>query len=125
LQLSMSYDVYRLLTPLQVINFPWRMLAFITPIGIILVVVIADQLMGRYPIRAIWRAVACGWLASLIVLSPITSSVTGSYGSLAAPGQFPSMALFTAPQYVDSKPSRGSRSAHSLSDRSITCFSRK
>jgi hypothetical protein len=101
LQLSMSYDVYRLLTPLQVINFPWRMLAFITPIGIILVVVIADQLMGRYPIRAIWRAVACGWLASLIVLSPITSSVTGSYGSLAAPGQFPSMALFTAPQYVD------------------------
>ena len=75
LQLSISYGVYRLLTPLLVINFPWRMLAFITPIGIVLVVVIADEFMRRHPIKILWRAVACIWLASLVVLSPITSSL--------------------------------------------------
>ncbi len=101
LQLRISYDVYRLLTPLQIINFPWRMLAFITPIGVILVMVIADDLMRRYPIRVFWGALMGGWFASLVVLSPITSSLVIENGFYAAPGQFPTMGLFTAPRDVD------------------------
>ena len=75
LQLKISYDVYRLLPPLQVINFPWRMLALITPIGVILVVVIADELRRRYPNKGLWALLVGVWLASLVLLSPITSSV--------------------------------------------------
>ncbi len=101
LQLRISYGVYRLLSPLQVINFPWRMLAFITPIGIVLVVVIGSDLMSRYPIRVLWPALAGAWLASLVVLSPVTSSTAINYGFYATPGQFPPTELFTAPKYVD------------------------
>ncbi len=101
LQLRISYFVYRILTPLLVINFPWRMLAFITPLGIVLVVIIADDLMRRFPIRFLWRAVAGAWLALLIVLSPISSSPAINLGFLNAPGQFPAMGLFTAPTYVN------------------------
>ena len=100
LQLRFSYGLYRILTPLLVINFPWRMLAFITPIGIVLVVTIADVLMRRFPIRFLWRAVAGVWLASLIVLSPITSSPAITY-FFTPPGQFPAIGLFTAPTYVN------------------------
>lgn len=103
LQLRISYDVYRLVSPLQVISFPWLMLAFIIPIGIILVVVIADDLMRRYPVKALWWALAALWFASLVVLSPIFSSVpdSGENKAFAEPGQFPPMRLFTAPKYVD------------------------
>ena len=41
LQLRVSYFVYRLLPPLQVINFPWRMLALITPPSVVLLEALA------------------------------------------------------------------------------------
>ena len=34
LQLGLSLFVYRIIPPLQVTNFPWRMLAFVTPIAL-------------------------------------------------------------------------------------------
>ena len=98
LQLRVSYFVYRLFTPLKVINFPWRMLAFITPIAIILIVLIADHVMRSHPKKIVWGSIAGLWLASLVVLSPTFSS---SYGLLAAPRPFSPMTLFTAPTYVD------------------------
>ena len=94
LQLKVSDFVYRLLTPLQVINFPWRMLAFITPIGIILVAVIADHLMRRHPSRAIWWPAATVWLVSLLLLSPVFP-IEG-----VIPGYFP-ISAFTAPKTID------------------------
>jgi hypothetical protein len=94
LQLKVSDFVYRLLTPLQVINFPWRMLAFITPIGIILVAVIADGLMRRHPSRALWWPAAGVWLASLLLLSPVVP-LEGEI-----PGYFP-VSAFTAPKTID------------------------
>ena len=99
--LRFSLWVYRILAPLQVIAFPWRMLAFITPIGVLLVALIADRAMRWYPIKALWRVLAGVWLATLIVLSPITSGITESYGYLAAPGQFPYLDLFAAPTRVN------------------------
>ena len=56
LQLRISYIVYRVLTPLQVTNFPWRMLAYITPLGVVLVVVIADSAMKRIRFKTVWYA---------------------------------------------------------------------
>jgi hypothetical protein len=94
LQLKVSDFVYRLLTPLQVINFPWRMLAMITPIGIILVAVIADRLMRRHPSRGLWWSAAGAWLASLLLLSPVFP-IEG-----VIPGYFP-MSAFTAPKTID------------------------
>ena len=113
LQLRFSYFVYRLFTPLKVVNFPWRMLAFITPIGLILIILIADHVMRAHPQKIVWGSVAGLWLASLVVLSPINSS---SYGLLAPPRPFSSMTLFTAPKYVDYQSTTGPRST--------TCFSR-
>ncbi len=103
LQLRISYDVYRLLPPLLVTNFPWRMLALVIPIGIILVTVIADELVARYPNRALWGTLVALWLVSFVLLSPIFSSVpySGENRLLAAPGQFPSMKVFTAPTDIN------------------------
>jgi hypothetical protein len=101
LQLRISFDVYRLFAPLLVINFPWRMLALITPIGIILVVALADGLMRRYPIKYLWLALTTIWLTCLVALSPVTSNWVANYEFLAGPGQFPPISLFTAPKFVD------------------------
>jgi hypothetical protein len=90
-----------MIPPLQVINFPWRMLAYITPLALILVVVLADGLRKAHPRLALWRVVAVGWLASLVLLSPLLSLVVINYGYLAAPGSFPPMATFTAPKTLD------------------------
>ena len=94
LQLKVSDFVYRLLTPLQVINFPWRMLALITPIGIILLAAIADGLMRRHPSRALWWPAAGVWLASLLLLSPVFP-IEG-----VIPGYFP-VSAFTAQKTID------------------------
>jgi hypothetical protein len=99
LQMGISASVYRLFPPLQVISFPSVMLSFITPLGIILVVAIADSVRRRSAFRKLWWTLAALWLASLIVLSPISSSLPASPD--AKPGQFPSMALFTTPMYLD------------------------
>ena len=93
LQLKASQFVYRILTPLQATNFPWRMLGFITPIGIIVVMILADGSMRRYPYKALWGTAAGAWIASLILLSPVV--VTGT------PSQFESMSEFAAPKTID------------------------
>ena len=49
LQLRISYWVYRVLSPLLAIDYPYRMLAFITPIGVILVIAIADGYLPHIP----------------------------------------------------------------------------
>ena len=94
LQLKISDFVYRVLTPLQVTNFPWRMLAVVTPIGIILVAAIADRLMRRHPSRALWWPAAGVWLSSLLLLSPVFP-IEGEI-----PGYFP-VSAFTAPKTID------------------------
>ena len=96
LQLKASYFVYRLLSPLQVINFPWRMLTFIAPIGIVLVVIIADDLMRKHPGKALWGSVTGAWVGSLILLSPVVPIS----GNVVTPSFFP-MSAFTAPKSID------------------------
>ena len=97
LQLPVSYFVYRLFSPLTVINFPWRMLAFITPIGLILIILVADRLKQLYSPGILWGSAAVLWLGSLVALSPLTSN----YGLFASSHQFSPMKLFTAPKSVD------------------------
>jgi hypothetical protein len=77
------------------------MLAYVTPLALFLLVVLADNLRKLHPGRVIWRIAAAGWLMSLILLSPLTSKVDVDYGILAAPGSFPPIALFTAPKVLD------------------------
>ena len=101
LQIRSSLFVYQVLAPLQVINFPWRMLAYITPLGILLVVQIVDRVMRRYPARTLWIPASAVWLASLILLSPVTSRLGYNDGYLAVQGQFPFIGLFAAPKTID------------------------
>ena len=119
LQLRVSYFVYRLLPPLQVINFPWRMLAFITPLSVVLLGVIADHLMSRHPSRWLWPVLCLGWLGALIATSPVVATVPTFYEvhfgagyrvtkqPLAPPGQFPSINVFKAPQSIDNRTFHG------------------
>jgi hypothetical protein len=97
LQLRASYVIYRVLTPLQVINFPWRMLAYITPLGVVVVVVIADRAMRRIPSTPLWGTLAVLWFASLVLLSPILTE----NGYRVTPARLSPIKLFMAPKYVD------------------------
>ena len=93
LQLHISLVVYQILAPLEVIDYPYRMLAFITPIGIILVAMLANGAICRYPTATAPKALAVIWLVSIVVLSPITSTWTAQYPFLAEAGQ--------SPDYID------------------------
>ncbi len=101
LQLKALLFVYRIIAPLQVTNFPWRMLSFITPLGVVLLVIVADRVLRRYPHRLPWGALGGVWLALFVVLSPVISPVSTKYGLLAELGEFPPMTLFTAPTHVN------------------------
>ena len=80
LQLPVSLWLYRFLSPLQVVAYPYRMLTFITPIGVILVIAAANYLFRIYPASVIPKVVAVMWLVALIALSPITSTWSVNYG---------------------------------------------
>jgi hypothetical protein len=107
LQLRVTGEVYRILSPLEVIDYPYRMLAFITPIGVVLVIAVAEALYRKYPGN---RAIAAGsvvWLASLILLSPLTAGGNANFQiAIKVPHKgvmvttpVPSTALFTLPPY--------------------------
>ena len=70
LQLRISLWVYDVFSPLQAIDYPYRMLAFITPIGVILVIAIANSAFLSFPRSLIPKGVALLWLTSLVLLSP-------------------------------------------------------
>jgi len=101
LQLRISFAVYRLLSPLLVIDYPYRMLAFITPIGVIVVIAVADSLFRTYATSVLPKLVAVIWLLSLIALSPITSTWVPPKFVNTAPGQFPSTTGSAPPPYVN------------------------
>ena len=107
LQLRASLWIYRLLAPLQLVAYPYRMLTFITPIGVVLVIAIANYLFRNFPASVIPKVVAVMWLVALIALSPITSTWSISYGYLAPPGQFPPTSVSAPPQYVDYQTFKG------------------
>jgi hypothetical protein len=107
LQWPVSLWLYRLLSPLQVVAYPYRMLTFITPIGVILVIAIANYFFRLYPASVIPKVVAVLWLVALIALSPITSTWSINYAFLAAPGQFPPTSDSAPPRYVDYQTYKG------------------
>jgi hypothetical protein len=101
LQLRISYFVYRVLSPLLAIDYPFRMLAFITPIGVIVVVAIANSLVHVFPKSVLPRLASIAWLISLIVLSPLTSTLTTPKFALTTPGQFPNIGFAEPSSIVD------------------------
>lgn len=101
LQLRSFYWFYELFTPLQAIDFPSRMLAFITPIGIILLVALVNGALSSPTGRWASTILSLGWLCSLVLLSPLTSTWTVDYGALAPPGKFPPLSYSAPPQRVN------------------------
>lgn len=77
------------------------MLAFITPIGVILVIAIANGAFLSFPRSLIPKGVALFWLASLVLLSPLTSTWVVPAFALTAPGQFPPVTFGDLPKYID------------------------
>jgi hypothetical protein len=107
LQWRAFLGVYRFVAPLEVIDYPYRMLAFIVPIGVIGVVMVADVFFRRYPRSVIPKVVAAAWLASLVLLSPVTATWRTAYGLLAGANQFPSTTLAAPPATLDYRNYRG------------------
>ncbi len=101
LQLRIFLGVYRFLAPLEVIDFPNRMLCFIIPIGVVLVVVIGNVIIRAYPTSILPRLGIGAWLLSIVLLSPLTSTWTTHYELLAGRDQFPSAALSELPSHID------------------------
>jgi hypothetical protein len=101
LQMRISLFLWHILWPLQATDFPSRMLAFITPIGVVLVVVIADYAIVNYRAVLVTRCAAVLWLVSLIVLSPLTSTWSVDEGPLATPGSFPRLEIWAPPPYLN------------------------
>jgi hypothetical protein len=101
LQLRGSYWVYRAFSPLLATDYPYRMLAFITPLGVILVIAIADGVLRNFPKSLTIRGVAVLWLVSLIVLSPLTSTWVVPKFLLTPAGQFPPTFFGTLPAYIN------------------------
>jgi hypothetical protein len=101
LQLRRSLFAYDILSPLKVIDYPYRMLAFITPIGVILLVIICQGFVSRYPGNVLPQLGTGAWLVILILLSPITSTWDTTYGILAPLGQFPSVSIAIPPSRIN------------------------
>jgi hypothetical protein len=101
LQLRVSYWVYRIFPPMQAIDYPYRMLAFITPIGVILVIAIANGIFRCFPTSWLPKAAAVLWLVSLVVLSPLTSTWVVPKLPLTPAGQFPPTIFAALPRYID------------------------
>lgn len=71
LQFPISRVAYDAIKPLQLIQFPWRMLSLITPLGLLLCVLFFDfNFMRRRRSRTATAAVGL-WLGSFILLSPV------------------------------------------------------
>ncbi len=101
LQLRISLFIYDIISPLQAIDYPFRMLAFITPLGIILVVFIFNTVYSKYRANLVAKVIPIFWLASFIVLSPVTAAWQESFAPLAKPNQFPSTDLSAPPANID------------------------
>ena len=83
LQLSVSKPIYKIVRPLELLQFPWRLMAFITPLGILAVVLLADIVSPRIdrmsPIAM--PVLSLAWLASMITLGPLLATFH-NYGFL-------------------------------------------
>jgi hypothetical protein len=101
LQLRVTMGVYDVLSPLKSIDYPFRMLAFITPLGIILLVVLFQPIYLRYHRLIGMRALPAFWLASLVLLSPITATWQFQPTVLAPPGQFPLLEISSVAQTIN------------------------
>lgn len=106
LQLRFTQGVYDL-TPLKVIDYPFRMLSFITPLGILLVIGICSGLYSRYRDHVVVRLVPVLWMASFVVLSPVTASWAMQPTILAPEGQFPSVDASAVPSTIDFRTFKG------------------
>jgi hypothetical protein len=101
LQLRASAFVYRTVRPLKVIDFPARSLAFVTVIGVLLVMALAEALFRRYPGNRAVAWLPAPWLASLILLSPLTATALPVFGLTDSPhgASTPLTTLSEFPQY--------------------------
>jgi hypothetical protein len=98
LQLPVSRVVYEHVRTLQEVQFPWRMLALITPLGIVAVITFAEAGLAMVSAGAVLPSVlGVAWLLSFVVASPIFSTYRWGYvpaGEMTAPrylryGQYP------------------------------------
>ena len=102
LQLGISAWVYRALPFLQVIDYPYRMLTFIIPMGVIMAVMIAESIRRKNPSTRSASLLSVLWLVALILLSPITSTSLPSFGVPLYPGQgaVETTSIFGTPRYM-------------------------
>jgi hypothetical protein len=92
-QFPVSRPLYKIISPLEILQFPWRMMVFITPLGVLAAVMLGDALFDRTALRspAFSPVLSLAWLASFVALSPLFATFQ-NYGFL-------SNAILVAPRY--------------------------
>ncbi len=79
LQLRVSLPLWNSVWQLKVLGYPFRMMAYLVPLLLVMAVMVADwywrAFRPRFPVGTAWvsAVLAAGWVASLVVLSPITA----------------------------------------------------
>jgi hypothetical protein len=79
LQFRFTLPLYDAVSVVKVIDYPYRMMSFVVPLALILAVMVADWYLRAF--RARWpqgsplipAGLAGAWLASLVLLSPVTA----------------------------------------------------
>ena len=84
-QFPVSGPIYRIAHPLEVLQFPWRLMTYITALGILAVVAIAEAISDRaFRVSpAVIPAVSAVWLGCLILLSPVFATFQ-NYGFISS-----------------------------------------
>ena len=92
LQLGISKPVYSVLSPLNFLQFPWRLLIFITIAGILVVAYASEWLYRSLKKDWIVSSFVILWLVSFVLLSPIVRKYGPNYAIIST-NQFSSAIL--------------------------------
>ena len=112
MQFRISYGVYTAVWQLHVSGYPFRMMTFAVPLALILAIVVADWYLRVFRIRrwphGSWvpSVLAAFWLASIILLSPITSHEPPAVAGASPYAPFEPIRFLTPPSHASFQTSR-------------------
>lgn len=100
LQLKIAQPIYEIVHTLALIQFPWRMLAIITPLLILLLAIVMDRLLKSFN-RDIGRGAVyiplVVWLGLYVAFSPLTYRNNIEYKGIAS---YPARSIYAGGEYL-------------------------
>ena len=100
LQLKIAQPIYEIIHTLALIQFPWRMLAIITPLLILLLAIVVDRLLkslNRNIGRRIVYIPLVVWIGLYVAFSPLTYKNNIEYKGIAS---YPARSIYAGGEYL-------------------------